>query len=84
LSLGAKERRFEADSDQKYEDSMPKYQAWPRRTVAWPRHQSLKLIGQVRELARPVPLATRPCHHHSILFAAFASRTSCLFSLFLT
>jgi len=50
--------RFGADSCQKYEDFVQKYQAWPRWTAAWIRHQNLKTNNQLRSLARPVLPAT--------------------------
>jgi len=44
----------------------------------------LKLKSQVKELARRVLPVAQPCHYHKPPFAAFASSTSCPFSLFLT
>jgi len=37
---------------------------------------------KVRDMARPVPPAARPCHPSKPSFAAFAFQTSCLFAYF--
>jgi len=80
LRLWAKERLFEADSRQKYEDSVQKYRHSPCHEDTARAWKDFKGQNPPERFARPVPPVARPCATSiQFFFVGFASSTSRLF-----